>query len=98
MPTTSQGAKPTIYEFLWPGHLNFCSVVHAYCSSSSQGSECEGDGWQERHHRAELAVRGAARRGWPVTELGPPWGGQDLFHRKGVLTIWVMSPHVPGYF
>lgn len=62
MPTTFQGAKPVIYEFLWSGHLNFCSVVHAYCSSSSQGSECEGDGWQEKHHRAELSVRGAARR------------------------------------
>lgn len=87
MPATSQGAKPAIYGFLWSAHLNFCSVVHAYCSSSSQGSECEGDGWQEKHHRAELAVRG-----WPggtgqSLSWGPPLGGQDLFHRKKVSTF-----------
>ena len=37
MPTTSQGAEPTIYEILWSGCLDFWSVVPAYCSSSSQG-------------------------------------------------------------
>lgn len=94
MPTTSQGANLEIYEFLWSGHLNFCSVVHAYCSSSSQGPEHEGDGWQEKHHIAELAVRGAAR----ITELGSSVGRTGPLPQKKVLNTWVMGPHALGYF
>lgn len=53
------------------------SAVQPYCSPSSQGSEGEGNGWQEGDLRAKLMVRG---EGLDITGLAvPAWGeGSDV--------------------
>lgn len=80
MPTTSQGAEPTVYEILWSGCLDFRSVVPAYCSLSSQGLRVWGK-WMARSwslgeaYGKEGRVEGRADRGPEGLDQGEEFSG-----------------------